>query len=608
MKLRQKTWLIVGTALVSLPMIFFGAASTVLLKGFSALEEQFAAQNVERVLDALTNEMDLLDGTVTDWGHWDDTYNFALDRNLEYLASNFSEEGNTLFQLRVNLIVILDAQNQVLFAQRGDLDAEEVIPISEDFLEQLDPYLPLFRQTELDGSRSGIVPLEEGRLLVASRPILTTDLEGPIQGTMLMGRFLNASELKRLEALTSQPEIILEPLDSPQRSADFQIAQERLTQQNRPMVVRPLSRDRIAGYALLESITGEPLLVVRVAQPRSVYAQGQASLWYLLLATAATAAIFGGITVIFLEQGVLSRLRQLNQRVNHIGATHDLTTRVCLTGQDELTELAQTINWTMDQLQQVQQSLKRTSEALAASNAELQQFAYVASHDLQAPLRKIESFGQLLAADYSPALDEGGKAYLQRIQNSTRQMRELIQALLDLARVTTQSQPFKAVNLTEVLHEVIGDLTPQIQQLGAEVSVGSLPTLEADPIQMRQLFQNLIGNALKFHNPGESPMVSVSSKEYQGGEAIKSLNGKADEERYQIAIADNGIGFDETHQDRIFKIFQRLHTREEYEGAGIGLAICAKIVKRHHGEITASSQPDGGATFAVTLPIEQPKQ
>lgn len=608
MKLRQKTWLIVGTALVSLPMIFFGAASTVLLRGFSALEEQFAAQNVERVLDALTNEMDLLDGTVTDWGHWDDTYNFALDRNLEYLASNFSEEGNTLFQLRVNLIVILDAQNQVLFAQRGDLDAEEVIPISEDFLEQLDPYLPLFRQTELDGSRSGIVPLEEGRLLVASRPILTTDLEGPIQGTMLMGRFLNASELKRLEALTSQPEIILEPLDSPQRSADFQIAQERLTQQNRPMVVRPLSRDRIAGYALLESITGEPLLVVRVAQPRSVYAQGQASLWYLLLATAATAAIFGGITVIFLEQGVLSRLRQLNQRVNHIGATHDLTTRVCLTGQDELTELAQTINWTMDQLQQVQQSLKRTSEALAASNAELQQFAYVASHDLQAPLRKIESFGQLLEADYSPALDEGGKAYLQRIQNSTRQMRELIQALLDLARVTTQSQPFKAVDLTEVLHEVIGDLTPQIQQLGAEVSVGSLPTLEADPIQMRQLFQNLIGNALKFHNPGESPMVSVSSQGCQGGEAIESLNGKADEERYQIAIADNGIGFDETHQDRIFKIFQRLHTREEYEGAGIGLAICAKIVKRHHGEITASSPPAGGATFAVTLPIGQPKQ
>ena len=602
MTLRRKTWLIVGTALVGLPVIFFGVASTVLLRGFSRLEEQATTQNVERVLDALAKDLETLDQRAIDEGQWDDTYNFVLDRNPDYLVSNYPENGVTLLYQQLNLVMILDVQGNVLFAQQFDLESEEVVPVSNTFLAQFDPYMPLLNHTDLNGSASGIVPLGEGYLMMASRPILTSNFDGPSRGTMVMGRFLTEREIERFEALTNQPDITLKPFDSSQLPSDFQMAQQRLESKNQSPLIQPLGQNKIAGYALLDDITGEPLLVLRVVQSRDIYAQGQTSVWSLLLATVATAVFFGGITVILLERGVLLRLNQLSQEVNHIGATHDLATRVHLTGHDELTELATTVNWTLDQLEKVQQDLKQTSEKLAASNAELEQFAYVASHDLQAPLCKIEAFGTLLQTDYDASLNEVGQAHLQRIQNSARQMRGLIQDLLDLARVTTQTQPFTPVNLTDVAQAVVADLTPQIQDLDAQVTIESLPTVEAEPRQMRQLFQNVIGNGLKFHHPERSPQVTVTSQD----EVIAdSLTNNADGSVCHIAIVDNGIGFDEIYQERIFKMFQRLHTRDEYDGTGIGLAICAKIVKRHGGTITATSQPGQGATFTITLPIKQ---
>jgi len=157
--------------------------------------------------------------------------------------------------------------------------------------------------------------------------------------------------------------------------------------------------------------------------------------------------------------------------------------------------------------------------------------------------------------------------------------------------VTTKARPFVTVDLKQVVREVLDDLEVHIEQLQARVEVGDLPTVEADPLQMRQLFQNLIGNALKFHREGVAPVVRVWSE---------PLNGS--EDQYRIIVEDNGIGFDEKYADRLFQVFQRLHGRSEYEGTGIGLATCRKIVERHGGNITARSEPGQGATFMLTLP------
>ena len=243
-----------------------------------------------------------------------------------------------------------------------------------------------------------------------------------------------------------------------------------------------------------------------------------------------------------------------------------------------------------------EESLERQAKELSRSNLELQQFAYVASHDLQEPLRKIQAFGDLLKIRYADTLSEQGRDYLTRMQNAAGRMQLLINDLLSLSRAGTRRQMFASVDLNNVTKAVLSDLEIRIEQLGATVNVGSLPTIEADAVQLTQLIQNLVGNALKFHKPNESPVVTVSSKVFLETGIC------------ELTISDNGIGFDEKYLDRIFQVFQRLHGRAEYEGTGVGLAVCRRIIERHCGTITAHSIQGEGAQFVVTLPLDQAKE
>jgi light-regulated signal transduction histidine kinase (bacteriophytochrome) len=248
--------------------------------------------------------------------------------------------------------------------------------------------------------------------------------------------------------------------------------------------------------------------------------------------------------------------------------------------------------------------LWRFAEQLERSNAELQNFASVASHDLQEPLRKIQAFGDRLRVKCGSALTAQGLDYLDRMQSAAQRMQVLIQDLLKLSRVTSRAQPFEECDLNEIVRAVLSDLEIVIEQNGAEVEVHELPTIQADPVQMRQLFQNLISNALKFQRPGDLPRVIVEGRLFQMKER-KSPGAAAGEQICKIVVRDNGIGFDSKFAEQIFVVFQRLHGRGEYEGTGIGLAICRKITDRHGGTIVAKSAEGQGAAFIVTLPVTQ---
>lgn len=241
-------------------------------------------------------------------------------------------------------------------------------------------------------------------------------------------------------------------------------------------------------------------------------------------------------------------------------------------------------------LKQAEREVARQVAALARSNAALEEFAYVASHDLQEPLRKILAFGDRLKTICAEGLTDQGRDYMERMLNASQRMQTLINDLLTFSRVTTQVHSHVAVDLNEVLREVLSDLEVPVEQTGACVDIGPMPTVQADPTQMRQLFQNLIGNALKFRRAEESPQIRIRSE--------------SSDTRHHITVQDNGIGFEEKYAERIFGIFQRLHGRGEYEGTGIGLAVCQRIVKQHGGEIAARGIPGRGATFIVSLPIE----
>jgi signal transduction histidine kinase len=231
---------------------------------------------------------------------------------------------------------------------------------------------------------------------------------------------------------------------------------------------------------------------------------------------------------------------------------------------------------------------------LERSNAALHEFAFVASHDLQEPLRKIVSFGERLETSAGPMLDGKPRLYLDRILNAAGRMRTLINDLLSYSQVATSAEPLVPVNLATIAHEVIVDLETTIADAGARVDVGPLPIIEANAPQMRQLLQNLLGNALKFRRQGERPVIRISSSATAPG-------------MWAITVADNGIGFKEAQGEKIFRMFERLHPRTQYEGSGIGLAICRRIVERHGGSIAATSITGQGTTFTVTLPATQAK-
>ncbi len=235
-----------------------------------------------------------------------------------------------------------------------------------------------------------------------------------------------------------------------------------------------------------------------------------------------------------------------------------------------------------------EQEVKKKTEELARSNKELEQFAYVASHDLQEPLHKIVAFSDLIQEIFSDQIDEKLHDYFQRMQRSASRMRDLIDDLLQFARITTQAKPFEEIDLKKIVEEILAELDYRIKESKAEIQVGALPNIYADRRQIYQLILNLLSNALKFHQKGKSPKIKIE--------------GKQEKENIQITISDRGIGFDEKYCDRIFQPFQRLHGKSEYEGSGMGLALCQKIVERHGGNILVTSEVGKGTEFVVKFP------
>ena len=236
--------------------------------------------------------------------------------------------------------------------------------------------------------------------------------------------------------------------------------------------------------------------------------------------------------------------------------------------------------------------LAKQRRELERSNAALNEFAFVASHDLQEPLRKIVSFGERLEAAAGPLLDENARQYLDKMVDGASRMRTLIQDLLAYSQVATSTLPFAPTSLAAIAREVVADLETTVAETGGRIDVRGLPAIDADASQMRRLLQNLLGNALKFRRGDTPPMVLVDASISRDGMCT-------------ITVADNGIGFKQEHEERIFRMFERLHTRSEFQGSGMGLTICQKIVERHGGSIAATSTVGQGTTVAVTLPVTQ---
>ncbi|MEX2612187.1 MAG: ATP-binding protein, partial [Gaiellaceae bacterium] len=333
-------------------------------------------------------------------------------------------------------------------------------------------------------------------------------------------------------------------------------------------------------YFASAPVQGSTWRVVLTERTSRLYPDLAGSKSWVLFAVLGAFALAGAASLLFFRRALQSeeKLAAINRELIAVNAT--LEERVA-----ERTAAAE----------------ERARE-LARSNEELEQFSSVASHDLQEPLRKIRMFGDRLRERLGDGLPEEPASDLERMQNAAERMQRLINDLLDFSRVTHRGKEFELVDLGKVTEEVLADLEARIVELNARVELADLPVIEADRMQMRQLMQNLVGNALKFHREGEPPVIRIRGKVFAGQPPRFSGEATAGD-RCVITVEDNGIGFEEKHSERVFNAFARLQGRFAYEGTGIGLSIARKIVWRHGGHITAKGAPEQGATFTVTLPL-----
>jgi signal transduction histidine kinase len=365
-------------------------------------------------------------------------------------------------------------------------------------------------------------------------------------------------------------------------------------------------------YAFMPLAGSEESVFVTLGIPIDyAFAEVEQTMWRSLLLISSVALLAILAAWFFGEVFVVRQINQLVETTQRL-ASGDLSVRTnaeYTQGEfgilnQSIDEMAEALAKREEEQIKAEAAIREYAANLERSNRDLMDFANITSHDLQEPLRKISTFTDMLLTRHAGNLDEKGKDYLQRIRNSARRLQSLIIDLLAFSRISTKTQPTEQVDIGAILNQVLTDLELQIEQTNATVNVCDTPLIYADPVQMHQLFLNLISNSLKFHDPDTSPVVEVSGA-LKTNQILSENDGEANTTLYEIRVTDNGIGFNEKYLDRIFQPFQRLHQRDDYEGTGMGLAICRKIVERHGGNITAHSKPGQGATFIVEIPVQK---
>jgi diguanylate cyclase (GGDEF)-like protein len=365
MKLRSKTLLIVGVTLVVLLGGLYASARWIVLDGFSDIERRDARESVASVENAIAGETARLKGSTGDWAFWDDTYAFVQDRNQDYIDANLSDD--TLTTLRINLLMMVDTSGEVIYSKSVDLETGEAMAMPSPSRSDLLSSEALYAfDSEVDGAE-GVVVLPEGPMLVSARPVLTSDNQGPVTASLIMGRYMDEQMIADLEDITA---VSLGTYETDDQTAPSDVRDAAALAEG-DIFIQPLDGGTMGGYAMLSDIDGRPALIVRVLMPRDVFAQGASTAWYLLGALALTGVLFAFAVVLLLERAVLSPLRSISRQVGQIATDNDPTARILLGGHDEVTELGGAINSLLETIERSIDGRDRAEDQLMRLNREL---------------------------------------------------------------------------------------------------------------------------------------------------------------------------------------------------------------------------------------------
>lgn len=471
MTLRQKTLLLIGLTLAGLIGVLYASLSLIFLVSFAQIEERNAQRNIRRVQQAIFGELESLKAITADYAEWDDTYVFVEDANKEYIEENLLD--STFEGLKLNLFLFFNTEDQLVFGRGFSLDKQQQTPVPGTLRKYLASNSSILNHSDTQSSIAGIVMLPEGPLMIASHPILTSQETGPIRGSLIGGTYLNPQKIKALAEIT-QLNLKLYKVNEIQLSADLQAVVSNLqkTETNisssdlksglsikeAPIKIKPLSSDVMAGYTLLKDIEGKPALLLQVNIPREIYQQGQISLRYLILSLLVVGIIFSAVTLLLLERMVLSRLANLSKNVKQIGSSSDLSLRVAVTGKDELTSLAETINSMLSALD-------------------------ISSQNLILEREKAE---RLLLNILPSSIAKRLKQDSETIADSFEEVTVLFADLVDFTRLSGKISPTELVSL---LNEIFSRFDRLVERYGLEkiktigdsyMVVGGLPVPRSD--------------------------------------------------------------------------------------------------------------------------------
>lgn len=595
MSLIQKTLLIVGSVLISILVIFYFLVSAVVSNNFSELEKEAVRENVQRVLDAFADDIGKLNFTAKDWSNWDDTYAYVKDHNESYFTANLNE--NSIAIIKLNIIEYVDSSGRVVFGTEMDLETKKKIPVPESFAQFLSLHPELTKHTDVNSAIAGVAVLPEGPLLIASRPILTSQSEGPIRGTLIFGRYYDQHLLKVLSERT-RFKIEMRIYRDPKLPNAFQKARTLLSNEN-PTVIEILEPNLIAGYTVIKDIFGAPALLMRVDQDRDIYHQGQMSLRYLLFCFLAIGVIFLGVIFVLINRLILVRLSQFEAALRKIRGNHDLSARISADGQDELARLGQTINSMLGEIEKSRADRIKVDEQLQQTQKidAVGALAGGVAHDFNNLLTAIICHSDFLLKNLpgdSPLRKEASGIYKAGEKAAT-----LTQQLMALGR--------KQVLETEVLNlnSLISNTESILRQIAGKnielviILEKDLAPVKTDLLQIEQVIINLVTNARDAMPAGGRLIIETANVALD--EAYVLQNVSLPVGRYvMLAVSDTGSGISKENLTHLFEPF--FTTKGGDKGKGLGLSAAYGIVKQSGGDIHVYSEPDVGSTFKIYLP------
>jgi len=560
MKMRVKVLTLLAILILAVFVALYIIVSTVFLQSFSSLEREKTVESVTRTTNMLSIELTDISSRVSDWAFWDDTYSFVQTLNESYILLNLDDSVFT--NLRLNLMLFINTSGKIVYGKAFALNNNTETTIPQGITEEISSAPPLWNFTTKDGRMEGIILLPQEPLLFSSQPILTSDEEGPMEGALIMGRYLDYTEIGYL-ANTLGFSIMTDRYNDPQIQKDFQLARSSLSNTS-PIFIEPLDSDYIGGYALVNDVFSNPALILRIDLPRDIYKQGLMTVNYFLVSVAALCIVFGAAMVILLEKGILSSLSGLTKTVKEMGTKEYNSHDFSRFGNDETSILADAIK-----------------DAISQRLAAIEELAGMVGHDLRNPLAGINGAAYYLRTRYESRLDTKGKEMLKIIEDSVIYSNKIVDDLLEYSR---------KIRLQYV------DTTPNML-MKAAFSLVSLPKniklidltenktkIKVDAEKMNRVFINLINNSVDAMPEGG--LLTIENKNVRNS--------------IEFSFTDTGIGMS---KETLKKICSPLFTTKA-KGMGFGLPISKRIVEAHGGSLSFASTVGKGTKATIILPTK----